>query len=110
MRNGNLPNRKSTAKGGNVMKRVSWALLVLAATAALQAQSLLYRPPNLGGTWVPDPGVVQFNFLHRFWVTPGPNSGVINYPTFTLVVGLPAHLGLGLRYATKGTQANESEV
>ena len=95
------------------MKHVSLAILVLAfasPAAPLSAQSLLDRPPNLGGTWVPDGGVVRFDFLHRFWVTPGPNSGVINYPTFTIAVGLPARVGLGLRYATKGTEPNETEV
>jgi len=92
------------------MKRVSLALLALAGAAPLHAQSLLDRSPNMGGTWVPDAGVVQFNFLHRFYVTPRPNSGVINYPTFTLAVGVPAHVGLGMRYATKGTAANETEI
>jgi amicyanin len=92
------------------MTRVSLALLALAAVAPLDAQSLLDRSPNMGGTWVPDAGVVQFNFLHRFYVTPRPNSGVINYPTFTLAVGVPAHVGIGMRYATKGTDANETEI
>ncbi len=95
------------------MKHVSLAVLVVAvasATAPLGAQSLLDRSPNMGGTWVPDAGVVQFNFLHRFYVTPRPNSAVINYPTFTLAVGVPAHVGLGMRYATKGTDANETEI
>src|SRR5438093_13174357 len=103
----------TSGPGGSVMKRLSLALLVLAAAPAgtpLAAQSLLYRGPNMGGTWVPDAGVVQFNFLHRFYVTPRPNSGVINYPTFTLAVGVPAHVGLGMRYATKGTAANETEI
>ena len=93
------------------MTKHAWfALLALVVAAPLGAQSLLDRSPNMGGTWVPDAGVVQFNFLHRFWVTPRPNSGVINYPTFTLATGLPAHVGLGMRYATKGTAANETEV
>jgi len=93
-----------------VTKHAWFALLALVVAAPLGAQSLLDRSPNMGGTWVPDAGVVQFNFLHRFWVTPRPNSGVINYPTFTLATGLPAHVGLGMRYATKGTAANETEV
>src|SRR5512146_207844 len=58
---------------------------VLAGLASpLSAQSLLFRSPNLSGTWVPDAGVVQFNFLHRFYVSSGPSHGVANYPTFTL--------------------------
>jgi len=100
------------------MKRVSFALLALATAAPLQSQSLLYRAPNMGGTWVPDAAVVQFNFLHRFYVTPGPAHGVINYPTFTLAAGLGHDVSFGGRFATKslvGTGAgaqssNETEV
>ena len=86
------------------MRRLLVCLVLFGAP--LPAQSLLYRSPNLSGTWVGEPGVVQFNFLHRFYVTPsGPNSPhtVINYPTFTLAVGLPQHLALGMRYATRSS-------
>src|SRR5438093_7458189 len=114
MRNENLPNRKCLARGAHTMKHVSLALLALTAAAPLRAQSLLYRPPSLGGTWVPDAGVVQFNFLHRFYYTPAPSKSVINFPTFTLAVGLPAHTTLGLHYATRSetatTGANEVEL
>src|SRR2546428_12865850 len=103
------------------MKHVSLAVFVLAFTSAaapLRAQSLLYRGPNMGGTWVPDPAVVQFNFLHRFYVTPGPSHSVINYPTFTLAAGLGHGVAVGGRFATKslvGTGAaaqssNETEL
>ena len=93
------------------------AALVTVATP-LAGQSLLYRSPNLSGTWVPDPAVVQFNFLHRFYVTPsisGSPHVVINFPTFTLAVGLPSHLAVGMRYATHsdattGSGANETEL
>src|SRR5256886_16882422 len=80
-----------------------YTTLFRSVVAPLGAQSPLDRSPNMGGTWVPDAGVVQFNFLHRFYVTPRPNSGVTNYPTFTLATGLPAHLGLGKRYAAQGS-------
>src|SRR3989454_3668393 len=86
--------------GRSVMKRVSLALLGLAAAAPLRARSLLYRPPNLGGTWVPDAGVVQFNFLHRFHVSQGPANEVQNFPTFTLATGLGHGLGLGWHFGT----------
>lgn len=82
------------------------------AVSSLPAQTLLDRPPNLGGTWVPDDGVVRFDFLHRFWVTPGPAKSVVNYPTFTLAVGLPSRLALGLRYSTRSEvlgETNETE-
>src|SRR5438046_3503557 len=73
------------------MKRVSWALLVLSVTPAvapLGAQSLMYRAPDLGGTWVSEAGVVQFNFVHRFHVFPGPANAVVNYSAFTLAAGV----------------------
>lgn len=101
------------------MKRFWFASLLLVAVAApLGAQSLLYRPPNLGGTWVPDAGVVQFNFVHRFYVFPGPSHFVENHPTFTLAAGLGRGISIGERFATKsfvGTGAgaqssNETEV
>ena len=100
------------------MKRVSLALLALAAAAPLRAQSLLYRPPNLGGTWVPDPGVVQFNFVHRFYVAPGPSHAVVNFPNFTLAAGFGHQVAFGAQFATRsivglgnGAQStNETEV
>jgi plastocyanin len=99
------------------MRRTLVSVLIVLA-APLSGQSLLFRSPNLGGTWVPDAGVVQFNFLHRFYVTPsigGSPHTVINFPTFTLAIGLPANLAAGLRYATHsdvaaGNKANETEL
>ncbi|HVH68030.1 MAG TPA: plastocyanin/azurin family copper-binding protein [Gemmatimonadales bacterium] len=78
----------------------------------------MYRPPNLGGTWVPDAGVVQFNFVHRFYVGPGPSHAVVNFPNFTLAAGLGHGISVGERFATKsfvGTGAgaqssNETEI
>ncbi len=95
--------------------RLATVLLALTAAVPLPAQSLLYRSPNLSGAWVPQAGVLQFNFLHRFYVSPAPTHGVVNFPTFTLVVGLPAHLAAGMRYATHsdattGSGANETEL
>ena len=87
--------------------------LVAFGAAPAQAQSVLYRPPNLSGTWVPDAGVVQFNFVHRFHVFPSPNHVVVNYPTFTLAAGLTSQLALGMRYATHSdvpASANETEL
>src|SRR5436189_6001973 len=83
------------------MKRVSLALLALAAAAPLRGQSLLDRGPNMGGSWVPDPAVVQFNFLHRFYVAPGPSHAVSNYPSFTLAAGIAHGIAFGGRFATK---------
>lgn len=87
---------------------------LIAVASPLSAQSLLFRSPNLSGTWVPDGGVVQFNFLHRFYVSPPNGKSVTNFPTFTLAVGLPAHTAVGLHYATRSeiatTFTNEVEV
>lgn len=96
------------------MRRLLLSAVALLATP-LSAQSLLFRSPNLSGTWVPDAGVVQFNFLHRFYVAGAPTHSVINFPTFTLAVGLPSHLGVGMRYATHsdalvGSGFNETEL
>jgi len=90
-------------------------LLALAAAPPAAAQSLLYRSPNLSGDWVADPGVVQFNFLHRFNVSSGTGSVVTNFPTFTLAAGVAGNVGVGYRFATKelaGTEttSNESEL
>ena len=101
------------------MNRLSLALLALGASlivAPLGAQSLMYRAPDLGGTWVPEGGVVQFNFVHRFHVFPGPSNVVVNYPTFTLAAGVGHNLDFGLRFGTKssipssGNSSNESEL
>lgn len=91
------------------------ALGTLLVAPALSAQSLLYRSPNLSGDWVPDAGVVQFNFLHRFNVSPAPARAVTNFPTFTLAVGAGHGVGVGYRFATRslipgGSSTNESEL
>jgi amicyanin len=91
------------------------ALFTWIATPPLHAQSLLYRSPNLSGDWVSDPGVVQFNFVHRFNVSPGPARAVTNFPTFTLAAGIGGGLGVGYRFATRelagaGSSTNESEL
>lgn len=84
------------------MRPVLVGLVALAVVfpPTLHPQTPLVRSPNLGGTWVPDRGVVQFNFLHRFYVTPPPARAVINLPTFTFALGLPSRLALGTRYST----------
>jgi amicyanin len=87
------------------MRCLLWlAAALLAATAAtgpLPAQSLLYRSANLAGTWVVDPGVVQFNFVHRFYIVPGtPGHVVVNDPTFTLATGVGPKVALGGQFAT----------
>src|SRR5262245_54808810 len=71
-----------------IMRRLTFALLV-ALPATAPAQSLLYRTPNLGGTWTGEAGVVHFNFLHRFYVAPSSGGNkVTNFPSFLIGVGI----------------------
>jgi plastocyanin len=69
-------------------------------TVPAQAQSLLVRTPNLGGTWVGEPAVVHFHFMHRFMATDPPARKVLNTPTFLLAASAPGRLLAGARYAT----------
>ncbi|HEU5050477.1 MAG TPA: cupredoxin family copper-binding protein [Gemmatimonadales bacterium] len=78
------------------------ALTALTPSAGLP-QSLLERPPNLSGSWIPGAGVLQFNFLHRFSRSPAPERKVTGFPAFTLAAGLPARLAAGLVYATNSS-------
>jgi plastocyanin len=79
-------------------------LLLVAAYAATggvaSAQTVLDRTPNLSGAWIGPPGVLHFNFLHRFSISPAPARKVSSAPTFLLAAGLPARTLLGLHYAT----------
>jgi plastocyanin len=70
------------------------------------AQSVVERTPNLSGPWVDPPGVLQFNFLHRFSAGPAPQRKVSNFPTFLVGVGLPHSLMLGAQYATNSQVAD----
>jgi plastocyanin len=79
-------------------------LLIVGACAATgrdaSAQTVLDRTPNLAGAWVGAPGVLHFNFLHRFSISPAPERKVSSAPTFLLAAGLPARTLLGVHYAT----------
>lgn len=100
------------------MRRAILCQVVLTlASASLAAQSVLYRPANLGGTWVPDAGVVQFNFVHRFYVATAAGAHkVTNFPTFTLALGLGHDVAIGTHYGTNSFvvqnpyRPNETEV
>jgi plastocyanin len=79
--------------------------LALAAGAALcaapvRAQDVLDRAPDLAGGWVSRPGLVHFNFLHRFTSSAAPERKVTSAPTFLLAAGLPGRLLAGVHYAT----------
>ena len=99
------------------MKHAWSFVLAFMVAAPLSAQSLMYRPPDLGGTWVPDAGVVQFNFVHRFYVADAAGAHkVTNFPTFTFALGLGHDLAIGTHYGTNSLvvqnpyRPNETEV
>jgi plastocyanin len=73
--------------------------------APIRAQDLLDRTPNLSGGWVSHPGLVHFNFLHRFTSSDVPERKVTSAPTFLLAAGLPGRLLAGFQYATNSTLA-----
>jgi plastocyanin len=81
---------------------------------AAVAQTVLDRTPNLAGAWVGPPGVLHFNFLHRFSISSAPERKVTSTPTFLLAAGLPARTLLGVHYATNSELSsrypNEWEV
>jgi amicyanin len=82
------------------VQRAAFALVLACLAGPLTAQSLLYRSPNLGGTWTGDGGVVHFNFMHRFYVSGDAAKKVTNYPTFTLAAGVADRFLVGVRYAS----------
>jgi plastocyanin len=65
-----------------------------------RAQTVLDRTPNLAGAWIGPPGVLHFNFLHRFSISPAPERKVTSTPTFLLAGGLPARTLVGVHYAS----------
>jgi plastocyanin len=71
----------------------------------MSAQTVLDRTPNLAGAWVGPPGVLHFNFLHRFSVSDAPERKVTSAPTFLLAAGLPARILLGMHYASNSELA-----
>jgi plastocyanin len=87
-----------------VRRRVFAApLIVLAAARGAGAQSVVDRTPNLDDGWTVAPGVIQFDFLHRFEVSPPPPRKVTSFPNFHLATGLPLDFNLQLDYATNSS-------
>jgi plastocyanin len=83
---------------------VGFAVLAL-SPGRLPGQSVLDRSPNLSGGWVASPGVVQFDFAHRFNASPAPERKVTSFPSFVVAAGLPAHTMVGFFYSTNSTLA-----
>jgi len=84
----------------SVLRGTRLLILLLLPPHPVTAQSAVERPPNLNGGWVAPPGVLQFNFLHRFDVSPPPERKVQNSPTFLVAGGLPGRAMVGFSYAT----------
>jgi plastocyanin len=79
------------------------AILLLTSAPALPAQGVLERTPNLDDGWTVPTGVIQFNFLHRFEVSPPPARKVTSFPNFRFATGLPYGFNVDLDYATNST-------
>jgi plastocyanin len=78
-------------------------LVVFVAPRVVRAQAVVDRTPNLDDGWTVRPGVIQFNFLHRFEVSPPPPRKVTSFPNFHLATGLPLDFNLQLDYATNSS-------
>jgi plastocyanin len=88
----------------SVGRHLAAATLVVASVVRLaSAQSVTDRTPNLDDGWTVRPGVIQFNFLHRFEVSAPPARKVTSFPNFHLATGLPYGVNLALDYATNST-------
>lgn len=81
--------------------RLAAVLVLIAAPAA--GQGVVDRTPNLDDGWTVKTGVIQFNFLHRFEVSPPPFRKVTSFPNFRLATGLPYGFNVDLDYATNST-------
>lgn len=80
------------------------ALLCLAVgPAAGTAQAVTMRTPDFTGGWIAPPGVIQFNFLHRFSISDAPLRKITNTPTFNIGTGVVDRLMVGAVYGSNST-------
>jgi len=86
-----------------VRHALTLAAILAALPPAAVAQGVLDRTPNLDDGWTVPTGVIQFNFLHRFEVSPPPARKVTSFPNFRLATGLPYGFNVDLDYATNST-------
>ncbi len=88
-----------------MIRRLAGSVAVLCAFVArwTAAQGVVDRTPNLDDGWTVRPGIIQFNFLHRFEVSPPPARKVTSFPNFHLATGAPLRLNVELDYATNST-------
>ncbi len=102
-----------TLRRSIVIAAVLVALGALAGTPA-GAQGVVDRTPNISGGWDGSPGVVQFNFLHRFWLISipaedGREEKVLNTPTFLLAYPVLDPLLVGFNYASNANLGGDGE-
>ncbi|HJS42310.1 MAG TPA: cupredoxin family copper-binding protein [Gemmatimonadales bacterium] len=88
---------KSAASQRTRMLVVAFAL---AGASAPAAQSALDAPPNLAGAWVATPGVIQFNLIHRFDISPPPVRKLNNTPTLLVALGVTPWGSAGFVYGS----------
>jgi amicyanin len=88
-----------------MIRRLAGTMAVLCAALArlAAAQGVVDRTPNLDDGWTVRPGIIQFNFLHRFEVSPPPARKVTSFPNFHLATGAPLGFNVQLDYATNST-------
>jgi plastocyanin len=87
-----------------ISRLASTVTVLIAAWARLAAgQGVVDRTPNLDDGWTVRPGIIQFNFLHRFEVSPPPARKVTSFPNFHLATGAPLGINVQLDYATNST-------
>jgi plastocyanin len=91
-----------------MIRRPALAVALLLALQSARAlplpgQAVVNRTPNLDDGWTVPVGVIQFNFLHRFEVSPPPARKVTSFPNFRLATGLPYGFNIDLDYATNST-------
>lgn len=84
----------------NRWRRLGIGLLLAASAPDAGAQEVGGRTPNLTTGWTAPPGVVQFNFIHRFAVSGPPLRKVTNSPTFMVGTGVVEGVMAGFNYAS----------
>jgi plastocyanin len=78
-----------------------WAIAVLTVLAPdAVAQSVAQRTPNLSNGWMPVPGVIQFNFTHRFDISDAPLRKITNTPSFQVATGVAGPFSVGFIYGS----------
>lgn len=74
----------------------------------LAAQAFISRSPNVDGTWLPEHASMQFNLVHRFYVTGDASHTVINSPTLTWAFRLPSRFAVAARYSSRSAMLAET--